>query len=290
MGTEENPKRRLSRRRFLRQLGGGAAATVGGTYVYARWLEPFRPVVERVTITLPFLPPTFDGFRIAHLSDLHIQPAFPAKRLEPVLALLEAEKPDLVALTGDYVYDQIGERDRWTAECVSALRGLKAPQGVFTTFGNHDFPDKIGDPRRDVWEKAGIQPLINETTLVEREGETIHLIGLRSMIMRPVNPFEVISPLPQETTRILLWHEPDDAGRAAAAGASLQLSGHTHGGQVVVPGYGPPRLPIGGQRYPAGLFNVAGMPLYVTRGVGVLPPLVRLNCPPEVTLLTLRRR
>ncbi len=115
------------------------------------------------------------------------------------------------------------------------------------------------------------------------------MVGLRSSIKRPTAPGPVLARLHDEAFRLLLWHEPDRAGESALAGASLQLSGHTHGGQVVVPGVGPLVLPPQGRKYPAGLFRVGGMPLYVTRGIGMLPPRMRICCPPEITLLTLRR-
>lgn len=118
----------------------------------------------------------------------------------------------------------------------------------------------------------------------------MYLVGLRSFLQRPVDPAATLARTPVDSVRIVLWHEPDRAIECAAAGASLQLSGHTHGGQVVLPLIGPPVLPSGGRKYPSGLYQVEEMPLYVTRGVGLLNPRIRWNCPPEVTLITLRAR
>lgn len=284
----EKPRVRLSRRKLFLRASGGTALAVGGGYAYSRWIEPFHPVVERVDVPVARLPRAFDGYRIAHLSDLHIQPGFPAEKLKPAIELVQREKPDLVVLTGDYVYGLTGERDRYMSECAGAVKAISAPGGVFACFGNHDFPVPPADPPLASWREAGITPLLDEVVELSHEGHCFFLIGLRSFISRPVSPAAVLHGTPASALRIVLWHEPDRAEDAARAGASLQLSGHTHGGQVVVPGYGPPILPVGGRKYPAGLYEVAGMPLYVTRGVGVLPPLVRLNCPPEVSLLTLR--
>jgi predicted MPP superfamily phosphohydrolase len=114
-------------------------------------------------------------------------------------------------------------------------------------------------------------------------------VGMRSAISRPVSPVSVLAQAPSGACRIALWHEPDRAPEVQRGGASLLLCGHTHGGQLALPGLGPLRLPVLGQRYPGGLYWLGPMPLYVTRGLGVLPPRLRFCCPPEVTLLTLRR-
>jgi hypothetical protein len=179
--------------------------------------------------------------------------------------------------------------------CVAAISaGLRdvASAGIFAAFGNHDFR-YLGDPPRSLWEQAGITPLLDEIRPLERSrgGARIWIAGLRSFLMRPVEPAPVLSKAPRGAVRVVLWHEPDRAHDAQRAGGALQLSGHTHGGQVRLPGQqGAFVLPPGGKRYPSGRFDVGGMRLYVTRGVGLLTPMVRLNCPPEVTLLTLRRR
>jgi predicted MPP superfamily phosphohydrolase len=285
--TPQIPRlRSFSRRRFLFGLGGGTLA-VGGLG-HAAWYEPTHPVIERVTIPVAKLPPPFDGFRIALLSDLHVQPAFPAERLLPAVELVRQERPDLIALLGDYVngmeHDNLGHMEA----CARAIGSLSAPYGVFAIFGNHDFPAPPADPPETLWRDVGIEPLLESTAEVKRFGASIFLVGLRSSISRPVVPQWGLERAPSDAVRILLWHEPDGAPVAAAAGASLQFSGHTHGGQVILPFIGPPLLPVGGRRYPSGLYRVGGMPLYVTRGVGLLPPMLRINCPPEVTIVTLR--
>lgn len=277
------------RRGTLVGVGG-----LGGTAAYARYVEPFRPRVEHVTTWHANLPSAFDGFRIAHLSDLHVQPGFSHHHVRHAVALTNALNPDLVALTGDYTNVNLAPRrvapDLYLRECVGALADLRAPSGVWACFGNHDFPVPPADPSRSLWEAAGITPLLDEAAPLRRGADSLWVAGLRSLLMRPVWPERVLSVLPPAAFCLLLWHEPDRAHEAAAAGASLQLSGHTHGGQIALPFVGPLVLPPGGQEYPAGLYRVDAMALYVTRGVGMLPPLVRWRCPPEITLLTLRRR
>jgi len=278
--------RRLSRRRLLLGLGGGGL--VAGGLGYAAGYEPTHPIIERVTIPIAGLPVAFDGFRIGLLSDLHVQPAFPAARLLPAIELVRREKPDLIALLGDYVNGLEENKLEHMETCARAVGQLSAPHGVFAIFGNHDCPAAPADPPEAPWRDVGIQPLLEAAAEVRRGRESIFLVGLRSSVSRLVVPEDGLSKAPVDAVRILLWHEPDQAELAARAGASLQLSGHTHGGQVVLPFVGPPLLPIGGRLYPSGLYHVKGMPLYVTRGVGLLPPMLRLNCPPEVTIVTLQ--
>ena len=285
-------RRTVTRRQLLRRIFGGIALAGGGTAAYAAAAEPLLPRREEVTIALLGLPLAFDGMTIALLSDLHIQPGFPASRLRSVVSLTNEARPDLILLGGDYINDRAPKRERYMEECAAALTGLRAESGVFAVFGNHDYPEPPNDPPAAPWRDAGITPLNNEVVPVNRRGssDVLYLVGMRSAVSRPAAPGEVMRGTPPDAPRIVLWHEPDRAEESARAGASLQLSGHTHGGQVRLPFAGPLALPALGRKYPAGLYEVEKMPLYVTRGIGLLPPLVRFNCPPEVTLLTLRRR
>ena len=282
------PHPALSRRRLLLRLGGTGAALVGGTAAYSAAYAPFHPVVERVDVPIKGLPEAFEGVRIALLSDLHVQPNFPASCLAPAIEAVLQEKPDLIFLLGDYINSQDSDKLRHLTDCAHALRPLTAPLGVYAIFGNHDFPPPPDNPPTAMWEEIGVKTLCNAVAEVTRGGDALYLCGLPSLLARPAYPADLLTPLPPTATKIVLWHEPDRAPESALFGASLQVSGHTHGGQVVIPGFGPPLLPIGGKRFAAGRYRVGKMPLYVTRGVGLLPPLVRFNCPAEVTILTLQ--
>ncbi len=297
---EPKEEKTLTRRQVLQRLSRrnvGLAASTGIGYA-ALW-EPYHPSVSRVSVVIDGLPPAFDGFRIAHMADLHVQTGFPASRLGAAIALVEQEKPDLVALTGDFVYRAAGdgEPDAHMEACANACKPLAsaARYGAWATFGNHDYPPMPGLPKRDVWHDAQIQTLDGESAPLRKNGQTLYLVGLPSFLVRPVSPRHVLETVPEDGPRIVLWHEPDRADECAALGASLQLSGHTHGGQIRVPFIGAPFLPRGGRRYPMGLYDIARgngktMPLYVTRGVGVLPPFTRFCCPPEVAIITLLAR
>jgi uncharacterized protein len=292
----------LTRRQALGSALRTGSLVVGGSLLWEGLREAHAPQVTQRTVFLPHLSPAWEGVRIAHLSDLHIQRAFPGTALAPTIDLLRDLLPDIIVLTGDYVVEHHEDKEIRMQECVEALRVLPqiaklGSEGVFASFGNHDFPAEPNsktnvyeDPDVKTWQEAKIHPLLNNVVMLTKGREKIYIGGLRSMVMRPTDPVALLQPLPRDATKLLLWHEPDGAPEAAKAGASLMLSGHTHGGQIIVPGYGPLLHPKGGEYYSHGLFNVGQMPLYVTRGIGLLPPLLRIGCPPEVTLLTLRRK
>ncbi|MBC8138411.1 MAG: metallophosphoesterase [Fibrella sp.] len=284
--TPNKTRRRLIARLLLR----GGASVLGGLWGYAGLWEPNRPRLESVSLTLPNLPSEFDGVRIAFLSDLHLQPSFGPEHLAPTLSLVQDAKPDLILLGGDYCNETLGNREHWLEVCAHTLRDLTAPLGVFAVFGNHDYPVPPFDPPRRPWVNASIVPLHNEAVALSRNGERIFLVGLRSSLSRGNQVRDVMDKLPTNTTRLILQHEPSYTPQNAASGGNVQFSGHTHGGQIVLPLFGPPRLPAHSNGFRSGMYrnNRDGMPLYVTRGVGVLPPLLRFNCLPEVTLFTLR--
>ena len=299
---------KITRRQAVSRFLQTTAIVGGGSLLWEGLREAHAPQIVSHTIYLPHLPPAWEGLKVAHLSDLHIQRAFPGVALFPMLDLLRQIKPDLIALTGDYVVGYHADKQARLEECVETLQELPkiarmGKEGVFVSFGNHDFPQEgeslslkslkfknPNDPDRVIWQDRQMTPLIEEVIELARGREKIYLAGLRSLIMRPTHPTALLSTVPPQTTRIVLWHEPDGSPQAMQAGASLMLSGHTHGGQIIVPGYGPLLHPQGGEFYSQGLFAVGQMSLYVTRGIGLLPPLLRVGCPPEVTLLTLKRK
>jgi uncharacterized protein len=304
MASSLSQRQVLTRRQVLGRTLRTGSLVVGGSLLWEGLREAHAPQVTKQTIFLPHLPASWDGLRIAHLSDLHIQRAFPGAALAPTIDLLRELRPDIIALTGDYVVEHHEDKDVRMQECVEALRTLPkiatlGSEGVFASFGNHDFPSEPNsktkiyeDPEVKIWQAAKITPLLNCVVALSKGTKTrekLYIGGLRSLVMRPTDPKGLLQSLPTDATKILLWHEPDGATEAAGAGASLMLSGHTHGGQIIVPGYGPLLRPKGGEQYNQGIFAVQQMHLYVTRGIGLLPPLLRIGCPPEVTLLTLRR-
>jgi hypothetical protein len=152
--------------------------------------------------------------------------------------------------------------------------------------GNHDHWEGAALAAR-VLAEAGVTLLVNQALRLDVDAP-LWLVGLDDVWERKHDLSAALAGTPDDECKLLLVHEPDYADRAASFPVDLQLSGHSHGGQINLPRYGRPVLPYLGQKYPAGLYRVGQMSLYTNRGIGVISPPVRFNCPPEVTLLTLR--
>jgi predicted MPP superfamily phosphohydrolase len=307
----------MARRDFL---GGIAAAT--GTMLagaagigYASEVEPRRLAVERIAVSLPALSTAFDGLHIAQLSDLHRGPTTGLAEIEQAVAATSALNADLIVLTGDYV----SQRAAYAAELTTVLATLRAPLGVYAVLGNHDHWTDPAVVSRHI-RRAGIQLLVNEAVplaaprgtgsvaaAVQRapgllktssdsavrnpqsdNSPSLWLAGVDDVRAGKADLPRALAKVPQAAPVLLLAHEPDFADVAAEHGVALQLSGHSHGGQVRVPGLGAPVLPYLARKYPMGLYRIGLMRLYVNRGIGTTTLGVRLNCLPEVTLLTLR--
>jgi predicted MPP superfamily phosphohydrolase len=198
--------------------------------------------------------------------------------------MLSQEAPDLVLLGGDF----ISESPRFARDAAAALGELAtmAPLGCLAVLGNHDI--STDRPRiTALLEDQGIRVLCNEAVHVETAGGPLWIAGIDETILGRPDVDATFAAIPSGAAVIALWHEPDNAEQASAAGAFAQLSGHSHGGQIRLPGVGPLVLPPGGRRFPAGHYALNGLHLYTSRGVGVYRPPVRLFCPPEVTIVTL---
>lgn len=278
----------LSRRRFLKMLAGGVAGlgvTGIGASAYITCIEPYWLSHSAVTIPLRHLPPAFEGFTIAHISDLHMGDWITAAQLEEVAAQVNALAPDLIAVTGDIASRAYRGLQ---ADITRFLRSLRAREGVAATLGNHDHWLDARTVRRAILD-ADTWLLWNTHAEVRRGGDTLYIVGVDDVWEHEDDLDEALAEVPPEAVAtVLLAHEPDFADEAAATGRiGLQLSGHSHGGQVRLPGIGAPVLPRLGRRYDMGLYTLAGMRLYVNRGIGMTAPYVRFNCPPEITLITL---
>ena len=161
-----------------------------------------------------------------------------------------------------------------------------APLGCLAVLGNHDISTD-GAKVTAALEAVGIRVLRNEAVPVNTSSGTLWTAGIDETILGNADVEKTFAAIPESAAVVALWHEPDEAADAATYGAFLQLSGHSHGGQIRLPVIGPLALPPGGRKYPAGRYQVDSLTLYTARGTGVYRPAVRLNCPPEVTLVTL---
>ncbi len=258
--------------------------------------EPNDPHLVRIDLKLPRLPEAFVGFKIAQLSDFHYNDLLSPLPMSRATKLVNENSPDLIALTGDfvtdsafsdYLHDQYEEAES-AVPCAARLAEMHSHLGLYAVLGNHD---GATNPRTvtAALEGRNIKVLRNTAVPIEKDGARIWLAGLDDMIEGKPDIAACLNNVPSAETVILLAHEPDFADIAARHPVDAQLSGHSHGGQVWLPGIGAPWLPGGARKYPRGLYQVGGLVLYTNFGIGTIRVPVRLNCPPEVTLFTLRR-
>jgi predicted MPP superfamily phosphohydrolase len=257
-------------------------------------LEPNRPIVRSIEVRLARLPAAFEGFTIAQLSDFHYDEYFSATPIKAAVDIANNLHPDLVVLTGDFVtvplYRQFHARKRAAnaAEpCAALLSALHSRLGTVSVLGNHDVASDA--PRIiEILHSHGLPVLRNRSIPIEQGGSRIWLCGLDSIWEGNPDMDHALKGVPAEELVVLLVHEPDFADEAAYYPVDLQLSGHSHGGQIWLPGIGAPWLPTLAKRYPRGLYRIGPLTLYTNVGLGTIRLPIRLNCPPEVTLFTLR--
>ena len=279
----------VSRRKFLGLAATGAAAALVGD---ATFIAPNRFRVVRQDITLPRWPPALNGFTVALLSDFHYDPYFSVHPIHSSIGIANGLAADLIVLTGDFVSVPLFEDDAKGAAaaepCAQLLRHLHAPHGVWAVLGNHDVhtdADRVTDALRAV----GIPVLDNRSIPIERNGARFWLSGLDDVLGKTADLDRALRNVPKEEAVVLLVHEPDYADHVARYPVDLQLSGHTHGGQIRLPFLPPLYLPQLARKYVLGLYQIGRLTLYTNPGIGTVDLPVRLNCPPEVTLLTIRR-
>jgi predicted MPP superfamily phosphohydrolase len=291
--------KRISRGEFLRQMGWTAASVPFVLVGYSVFRGLYDFDVTRVDVPIPGLPRAFDGLRVAQLSDLHAGSLFSAKPMEEAVDLVLAERPDLVAITGDYVNHDAAE----ASLILPALDRLRAPLGVFGSLGNHDHYADVRDLARRV-NATAVDLLVNDGRTLTVDGARLHVVGTDNTGFGQRHgdldaAMRTLRPNGDDAT-ILLAHDPtfwDNHVRPSGHAVDLTLAGHTHGGQV---GFelGPARWSLARVMYPrwAGLYGEPRTPdgdgrqfLYVNRGLGTVGPPVRLGIRPEITILTLRR-
>jgi len=270
-----------------KRLRGAAAATaLLGGLLYAREVETRRVEVRPTGLTLPRLAPEFDGYRIVQFGDLHLDDWSRPERLHQIVEKVNEQRPDLVAITGDFGSYSAREFD--AERLIAALRGLRARDGCVAILGNHDYLTDVKLVRRCIRE-GGVEELINSVRTLRRGAAALHVAGVDDVMEGNSRLDLVLRELPEEGAAILLAHEPDFADVSSATGRfDLQLSGHSHGGQVAVPFLRRLVLPPFSQRYTRGLYDVRGMIQYTNRGIGFVHVRLRFLCRPEITVFTLR--
>ena len=290
----------ITRRQFLKRLAWSTTALGAGMAGYSTLVEPRRVEINHLPIAIKGLPPAFAGLTIAQLTDLHRSRFVGAGYLNHCIDLANASRPDLMVFTGDYLTHGrahsrrgqlvYGGRDAGAAlalDCARCLGRARARFGVFASLGNHDHWFD-GDFVAQVIRDRGIPVLRNANTEVRVNGESLPIVGLGDLWTEGVNLSRAFAGVTAPFALVLM-HNPDTFPDWSRPGAHLILAGHTHGGQVNLPGIGPPLVPSEyGAKYAQGLFRRGDTQMYVNRGLGVLFPPVRFNCRPEIAVFHLQ--
>ena len=276
----------MNRRKFLKIMTAGFLTAAGGQAAYSTLIEPYRYDIVEQRIPLQRLGPGLDGLRAVQISDLHIGPWFTRNHLDRVVDLVGAQKADMVFITGDYL-TRGGDRKHALAELYEPLRSLARDLPVFSVMGNHDFYEQADPPLRKMLKEVGIVDVTNRMETYSRGGDVLHIAGIGTLMTGDMNLALVDAYVPKDSAAVLLAHEPDIAAYTSGLNKfGLQISGHSHGGQINLPLIGPIHLPEMGKRFPAGLYTLRNCLLYTNRGVGMTYIPIRMNCPPEITVFT----
>jgi uncharacterized protein len=268
-------------RRSGQLLGAGLVAA--GAWALA---EPARLKVRLFDVPLEHWPERLDGLRVAVLSDLHTgAPWVDERKVERIVAKLNARRPDLVALVGDYADPTVPLGKPVAPEAVAGeLAALQAPLGVFAVLGNHDWYH-YGERVPRALREAGLEVLENDAVAVEHNGEVLWVAGLADMRERDADVSVALAMVPPQQALIALTHDPD-MFPALRERAQLVLAGHTHGGQIGLPLLRHAAAPSS-RGYIGGEVREGGGYMYVSRGVGTTGLPIRFAAPPEIAVLRL---
>ncbi len=273
----------LSRRNFLK-VGGitlaGLVAVAGGLHLVD---ESQDPVIEKILFPIRGLHPSLEGFTIVQMTDIHLKPYTQPRLVRKAVAMANQLQPDLVVLTGDYVW-RVHEA---VHEIAPLLANLNARYGVYSVMGNHDYWLDI-QALQASFNASRLPVLYNQGLSIIVGKAILYLAGIDDGWAGHPDLKLALEKAPTGAPVILLLHEPDLADETLRdPRISLQLSGHTHGGQVIIPGKPPFVHPYLGKKYSAGLYKVQNAWLYTNRGLGCTTVPIRINCPPEITEITL---
>ncbi len=288
----------VTRRTFLKRLVWSSAIAAAGGVVYPTLIEPRFAHVRRIPVVIQGLPTAFHGLTIAHLTDLHRSRVVSSEYLSECIATANALAPDLMVFTGDYLtvpkhlsyrhpyitrsvqflFKETSPPAEMVHECARCMSQSRAKYGVFASLGNHDnWYD--GDAVARTIESVGIPVLRNASQTIRINGESLAIVGLGDYWTDGVDVVRAFQNVDTPFSLVLM-HNPDSFEDWWRKGSHLILAGHTHGGQVVIPFYGPPHVPSQyGQKYAHGLFARGDTHMYVNRGVGMIAPARAVQLP-----------
>ena len=276
-------KQAQSRRSFLKKLGLAVAGIAAGGTTVNLAVERHLVEVTNPRVRIPGLPAALEGLRICQITDVHHGPFLDIDRIHRLVTLAQEQSPDLFVLTGD-LSDQGG---RYVPPVWDAMALLEAPLGVWSVMGNRDWRHGI-EASREGARRAGIEMIDNRSAPLERDGERIWLAGVGDLWGDEQDLSAALESVPADEPAILLTHNPDFADEMHDPRVKLMVAGHSHGGQINLPLFGPPALPCR-RKYAEGLVQTRISQVYVSRGIGMATVPVRFNCRPELPVFELTR-
>jgi len=280
-GGLKNEIKDIERRKFIKTMLFGGTGLVVASYPF--FIERYLVWINHYNIPVANLPSPFEGFTIVHLSDLHFGFLVPRAVIQWVVNKANTLQKDIIVCTGDYVHENNATEQ--IDQVWPILSQLSAPQGVYTVLGNHDH---WADTERSLyWMRKSGQDLRHKAIPIERNGQCIWLGGTGDLWEDNLLIDPTFEGIPARGCKILLAHNPDTADTDFNTRIDLFISGHTHGGQVRIPFYGAPILPVNNKRYTSGYIRTDKTALFISRGIGWAYLPVRFNCPPEIAVLHL---
>jgi len=283
--------KQISRRSFLKKMGkmiAGSALFVIVGQAYMKYIEPNWIEVTRQNISHPLIPPIFNDFKIVQFSDTHLGFQLDFDHFEKIIQTISKEEPDLIIFSGDLVDNLLSFYEY--EEIIIYLNYLHAPYGKFAVYGNHDHGGWGTNKYKQIMEASNFKLLRNESQKIKigNDGEII-IAGVDDAMLGQPDFEKTFSSIQERNFTLLISHAPDLIEEAKHYPVDLQISGHTHGGQIQLPFIGPLITPPYGKKYVEGSYDISEhLRLYVNRGLGTTRLPYRLLSRPEITIFTLK--
>lgn len=283
---------KVTRRSFLKKTAGTVLTLTGlgsGGYYYAGQIEPKQLQINHFIIRKNAIPASFHDFKIVQFSDTHLGFQYDLIQLSSLVEKINQQKPDIIFFTGDLM----DEPNRYAEgnQIISILKNLHAPFGKFSIYGNHDHGGYGSEIYKSIMDQSGFTLLQNSHKKVKLlDNSSIYIIGIDDAMLGRPDIQEAIFSVPEDSFKILLSHAPDIADQASYFPIHLQLSGHSHGGQIKIPFIGPLVKPPFAEKYNEGFYEIGETPLtlYVNRGIGTTRLPFRFLSKPELSVFTLK--
>lgn len=279
----------MNRRTFFKKVFGSLITFIGlggGTYYYAHKIEPSMLKIQQENIFLHTIPPSFHKFKIIQFSDTHLGFQYDLSQLKNLVKKINELNPNIIVFTGDLLDEP--QSFQHSDDLINILKRLRSTDGNYWIYGNHDHGGYGTDIVLNIMKSAHFTLLKNSHTVIERNNERIILSGIDDMILGKPNLETALQQTNIDLFTILLAHEPDFADIAKEFPIDLQLSGHSHGGQVRLPFIGHLYTPIYAEKYIAGKYMLDNLVLYVNKGIGTTRLPFRFFCKPEIHEFTLK--